>query len=47
MQEIITYIILFIAVGYLLKKFLLPKSLFASSKKSSKGGCGNGTDCGC
>ncbi|WP_394974051.1 hypothetical protein [uncultured Croceitalea sp.] len=46
MQEILVYIILFIAVGYLAKKYLLPKSLFASSKKSSKA-CGNGTNCGC
>ena len=46
MQEVLTYIILLTAVGYLVKKFLLPKSLFASTNKPSKG-CGNNTDCGC
>jgi len=46
MQEILTYLILLTAVVYLVKKFILPKSLFASSKKSSKS-CGTNSDCGC
>jgi hypothetical protein len=46
MQQVLAYIILLLAVGYLAKKFLLPKSLFTSSKKSTKA-CGNDTNCGC
>ncbi|WP_350289253.1 hypothetical protein [uncultured Croceitalea sp.] len=46
MQEVLVYIILLIAVGYLTKKFLLPKSLFAPAKKSSKA-CGSDSGCGC
>ncbi|WP_276168426.1 hypothetical protein [Zobellia alginiliquefaciens] len=38
-QPILVYIILAVAVGYLVKKFFLPKALFASKK-------GNGKDCG-
>ena len=45
MQEIVAFSILFLAIGYLAKKFLLPKSLFASSKKDSTG-CGQ-DNCGC
>ncbi len=44
-QNILVYIILAVAVGYLVKKFLLPKSLFASGKGSAKS-CGQ-DDCGC
>lgn len=44
-QNILVYIILAVAVGYLVKKFLLPKSLFASGKGEIKG-CGE-DDCGC
>ncbi len=44
-QNILVYTVLAIAAGYLVKKYLLPKSLFASGKKNSKG-CGEG-DCGC
>ncbi|MDX1363542.1 MAG: hypothetical protein R3243_04970 [Arenibacter latericius] len=45
LQDILVYITVAIAVGYLVKKFLLPKSLFVGKKGNSKG-CGNG-DCGC
>jgi len=45
LQNILVYIILALAVGYLVKKFLLPKSLFASKKAGGKG-CGDG-ECGC
>ena len=44
-QNILVYCILAVAVGYLVKKFLLPKSLFASDKGNTKG-CGE-DDCGC
>ena len=44
-QNILVYIILAIAVGYLVKKFLLPKTLFAPNKGNSKG-CGQ-DNCGC
>ncbi|MDX1326793.1 MAG: hypothetical protein R3299_03740 [Arenibacter sp.] len=44
-QDILVYITVAIAVGYLVKKFLLPRSLFTRKKKISKG-CGEG-DCGC
>lgn len=44
LQNILVYIILVVAVGYLVKKFLLPK-LFASGKGNSKG-CGQ-DGCGC
>lgn len=44
-QNMLVYMILVVAVGYLVKKFLLPKSLFASGKGDAKG-CGEG-DCGC
>lgn len=45
LQDILVYITVAIAVGYLVKKFLLPKSLFAGKKSTSKP-CG-GEDCGC
>ncbi len=44
-QPILVYVILAIAVGYLLKKFFLPKSFFAT-KKTKQNGCGQ-EDCGC
>jgi uncharacterized membrane protein YwzB len=45
LQDILVYVLLAVAVGYLVKKFLLPKSLFASDQGSRKG-CGQ-DDCGC
>lgn len=45
LQHILVYITVAVAFGYLIKKFLLPKSLFAGKRKSPKG-CGEG-DCGC
>ena len=45
LQNILVYSILAVAVSYLVKKFLLPKSLFASNKGNAKG-CGK-DDCGC
>ena len=45
LQHILVYITVALAFGYLVKKFLLPKSLFAGKKRSSKT-CGDG-DCGC
>ncbi len=45
LQNIMVYIVLAVAVGYLAKKFLLPKSLFASGKGDTKA-CGK-DDCGC
>ncbi len=44
-QTIITYFIVLMAVGYLVKKFFLPRSLF-SANKGSKKACGQ-DDCGC
>lgn len=44
-QPILVYLLLAIAVAYLVKKFLLPKK-FLSHKKSSSKGCGN-DNCGC
>ena len=43
-QQILVYIILLIALGYLVKKFLLPKKFFATKK--SDHACGE-DDCGC
>lgn len=45
LQLVLVYITLAIAVGYIVKKFFLPKRLFASKKDSSKN-CGD-RDCGC
>jgi len=45
LQSLLVYLTLALAVGYLLKKFFLPKRLFASKKGNSKN-CGEG-DCGC
>ncbi len=44
-QQVLMYITLTIAFGYIVKKFFLPKSLFSSKKQKQKG-CGS-TDCGC
>jgi hypothetical protein len=45
LQQILVYLILALAVGYIVKKFFLPKSLFASKKRGTKA-CGQ-EDCGC
>jgi len=44
-QQVLVYITLAIAIGYILKKFFLPKSLFGVNKQNSKA-CGQ-DDCGC
>jgi flagellar biogenesis protein FliO len=44
-QHVLVYITLFGALAYLVKKFVLPKSLFNSKKSNSKS-CGQ-DDCGC
>lgn len=44
-QNILVYIIVAVAIGYLAKKYLLPKTLFSSKKANGKS-CGN-DDCGC
>lgn len=36
LQQILVYLILALAVGYIVKKFFLPKSLFASKKGAQK-----------
>ena len=43
-QEILVYLTLLIALGYLIRKFLLPKKFFAGKKSNQ--GCGE-DDCGC
>lgn len=45
LQLVLVYITLAVAVAYIVKKFFLPKALFASKKSNSKG-CGQ-DDCGC
>lgn len=45
LQTTLVYITVAIAMGYIVKKFFLPKTLFASKKSSSKA-CGQ-DDCGC
>jgi len=45
LQNILVYITLAAAIGYIVKKFFLPKSLFANKKGTTKG-CGQ-DDCGC
>ncbi|WP_165776610.1 hypothetical protein [Maribacter sp. 4G9] len=45
LQHILVYITLVISVGYLAYKFILPKRLFSSGKKTNKA-CGQ-DDCGC
>ncbi|WP_187269490.1 hypothetical protein [Flagellimonas hymeniacidonis] len=44
-QHILVYITLTIALGYLVWKFILPKSLLSGKKKTSKA-CGQ-DGCGC
>jgi len=44
-QTLLVYLTLIVAIGYLTKKFVLPKRLFASKKNAPKG-CGQ-EDCGC
>jgi len=44
-QQILVYIVLILAVGYLAKVYLLPKRLKAKTKSSTKS-CGQ-SDCGC
>ncbi len=44
-QSTLVYIILGLAIAYLAKKFLLPKTLFVTKKSNSKA-CGQ-DDCGC
>ncbi|MEM9647444.1 MAG: hypothetical protein AAF969_03115 [Bacteroidota bacterium] len=44
-QNILVYLTLALAVGYLLWKFVLPKSLISGRKKSDKS-CGH-DGCGC
>ena len=45
LQTLLVYVTLTLAVGYLVKKFLLPKGLLASKKNISKN-CGD-DNCGC
>lgn len=45
LQLVLVYLTLAIAVGYIVKKFFLPKALFVSKKSSTKA-CGQ-DDCGC
>jgi len=45
LQHILVYITLALALGYIVKRFFLPKSLFVSKKGTSKS-CGQ-DDCGC
>lgn len=44
-QTVLVYIVLFVSVGYLVKKFFLPKRFFASKKNTTKS-CGQ-DGCGC
>ena len=44
-QHILVYITLAVAIGYLVWKFVLPKSLIFGKKKDSKS-CGQ-DNCGC
>ncbi|MBT8290160.1 hypothetical protein ACA086_03060 [Muriicola sp. E247] len=43
-QSVLVYLVLFIALAYLVNKFLLPKKLWSGKKSSSP--CGE-DDCGC
>lgn len=45
LQQILVYITLAMAVGYIALKFFIPKSIWSSKKSSSKA-CGQ-DDCGC
>lgn len=44
-QHILVYLVLALAVGYLLRKFVFTDSV-KSGKESLGGGCGD-SDCGC
>ena len=44
-QHILVYITLAISVGYLVNKFLIPKSIWSGKKNNAKS-CGK-DDCGC
>lgn len=44
-QHILMYLTLALAIGYLVWKFILPKSLISNKKKASKA-CGE-DECGC
>ncbi|MCF8713435.1 FeoB-associated Cys-rich membrane protein [Joostella atrarenae] len=46
LQSLIVYIVLLLAVAYLVLKFVFPKKLNSLLGKKSSGGCGDG-DCGC
>jgi membrane-anchored glycerophosphoryl diester phosphodiesterase (GDPDase) len=43
-QQVLVYLILLLAVGYLVHRFIFPIPLFVAKKKSNKD-CGS--DCGC
>lgn len=45
LQHLLVYITVAVAVGYLVNKFLIPKSLFSGKKRSNKA-CGD-SNCGC
>jgi len=45
LQQVLVYVTLFLAIGYIVKKFFLPKTLFATKKSSTKA-CGQ-DNCGC
>jgi len=45
LQLVLVYITLALAIGYLVKKFFLPITLFATKKSAAKA-CGQ-DDCGC
>jgi len=47
LQQILVYITLAIAVGYIVKKFFLPKRLFATKKGTLKNKSCSSQDCGC
>ena len=46
-QQILVYITLSLAVGYLVKKFFIPKRLLATKKVGSKNKSCGSQDCGC
>ncbi len=45
LQNILVYLTLFVALAYLVNKFLLPKK-YRIGRKDTSSGCGN-DDCGC
>lgn len=45
LQQVLVYITVILAAGYLVNKFLLPKSLLGKKKSKAKS-CGQ-DDCGC